>query len=89
MISGLAGRPSDMGPRARDPTALLIDVEGVVADATTIDALARLALIARRHGCEPRLCHASEELRQLIELAGLSDALGSARATPRSTSPRC
>jgi len=78
-----------MGPRAREPTTLLVDVEGATADATTLDALARLALIARRYGCEPRLCRASPELRELIELAGLSDALGAVAATPRSTTPRC
>jgi anti-anti-sigma regulatory factor len=78
-----------MDPRARAPVVLLIDAGGATADATTLEALARLALIARRHGREPRLCRASPELRELIELAGLSDALGAVAATSRSTAPRC
>jgi STAS domain len=78
-----------MGLRARDPTTLFVDVGGVVADAKTVDALARLALIARRHECQAQLCHASEELRELIEFAGLSDVLGPAPLTPRSRAPRC
>ena len=78
-----------MGPRAQDPITLIVDVGGLVADARTIDALARLALIARRHGCEPRLCHASEELRCLIGFAGLSGVLAAAPLRPGSKTPRC
>ena len=78
-----------MGPRGPEPSLLFIDVKGVAVDAATIDALARLALIARRHGCEPRLCHVSAELFELIELVGLSEALGVPSARPRSTEPRC
>ncbi len=78
-----------MGPCAQDPTTLFVDVGGLAADATTIDALARLALIARRHGCEPQLCHASQELRDLIQFAGLTEVLAPAPLKPRSTAPRC
>jgi hypothetical protein len=77
-----------MGQRARDLTTLFVDAGGLVADAETIDALARLALLARRHGCRARLCHASDELRELIEFAGLSGVLGSPSLTPRSRAPR-
>ncbi len=77
-----------MGPRALPPTLLLVDVEGLTADAKTIDALARLALIARRHGCLPRLWRASDELRELIEFAGLSEVLGPPAVTPRSRAPK-
>ncbi len=51
------------------------DVQGVGADAVTIDALARLALAARRSGCQLRLRRASVELRQLLEFMGLEDVL--------------
>lgn len=89
MISASGRSLSVVGPRAPDPTTLFVDVDGAPADARTIDALARLALIARRHDCEARLCHASEELRCLIEFAGLTGVLGPAPLTPGSREPRC
>jgi len=53
------------------------DVGGLISpDAGTIDALARLALTARRLGCEIRLRHASRELVELLGLAGLGETLG-------------
>ena len=51
------------------------DVSGVEVDAVTVDALARLQLAARRQGCRVRLRNASGELRELVELMGLSDVL--------------
>ncbi|HEY7206849.1 MAG TPA: STAS domain-containing protein [Gaiellaceae bacterium] len=51
------------------------DVGGVPSDAVTVDALARLELGARRHGCRVRLVHASPELRELVEFMGLTDVL--------------
>jgi ABC-type transporter Mla MlaB component len=51
------------------------DVAGVAADAVTVDALARLELAARRHGCRIRLEHTSAELRDLIAFVGLDDVL--------------
>jgi ABC-type transporter Mla MlaB component len=44
-------------------------------DAVTVDALARLQLIARRLGGEIRLCHACGKLRELIALIGLDDVV--------------
>jgi anti-anti-sigma regulatory factor len=41
----------------------------------TLDALARLQLTARRHGCEIRLVGVSPELRELIAFAGLEAVL--------------
>jgi ABC-type transporter Mla MlaB component len=51
------------------------DVSGVEPDAVTIDALARLQLAARRHGCQVRLRHASRELLELLAFMGLRDVL--------------
>jgi ABC-type transporter Mla MlaB component len=51
------------------------DVSGVSVDAVTVDALARLQLAARRHGCEVRLRHASHELLELVAFMGLRDVL--------------
>ena len=53
----------------------LCDVESVAVDAVTVEALARLQLAARRHGCRVRLRHASDELRQLVSFMGLADVL--------------
>jgi len=47
-----------------------------VTDLETLDKLARLQLAAKRLGLELRLSHASRELIELIQLAGLSDVLG-------------
>jgi len=44
-------------------------------DAATIDALARLALTARRRGCRVRLVHASADLRDLVVLVGLAGVM--------------
>jgi ABC-type transporter Mla MlaB component len=53
----------------------LCDVSGVQPDAVTADALARLQLGARRHGCQVRLRNASGELLELLAFMGLRDVL--------------
>jgi ABC-type transporter Mla MlaB component len=53
----------------------LCDVSGVEPDAVTVDALARLQLGAKRHGCRVRLLNASPELRELVAFMGLEDVL--------------
>lgn len=55
----------------------IFDVGESDANAVTLDALARLQLVARRHGCPVRLRCASPELRSLIAFAGLADILPS------------
>jgi anti-anti-sigma regulatory factor len=59
----------------REREVLRCEVAGVAADTDALDALARLALLARRHGCELRICGASPELRSLIVFAGLAEVL--------------
>jgi ABC-type transporter Mla MlaB component len=51
------------------------DVGSVEPDAVTVDALARLQLAAHRHGCQVRLCNASDELLELVRFMGLRDVL--------------
>ena len=58
-----------------DAHVVLCDVIGVDPDAVTVDALARLQLAARRHGCQVRLRHASHELLELVDFMGLNDVL--------------
>jgi ABC-type transporter Mla MlaB component len=58
-----------------DAETVLCDVQGVEPDAVTVDALARLQLAARRHGCRVRLCSTSKALRDLVSFMGLADVL--------------
>ncbi|QXE35075.1 STAS domain-containing protein [Streptomyces sp. GMY02] len=51
---------------------VICDVGGLgPPDLTAVDALARLHLTARRHGCRVRLRGAGRELRLLLDLVGL------------------
>ena len=82
---GVAVAPTDIPglcERARgllegnDADRLICDVGGVAdPDAVTIDALARLQLTARRLGREIGLRHASRELCELLDFAGLSEVI--------------
>jgi ABC-type transporter Mla MlaB component len=53
----------------------LCDVHGVEPDAVTVDALCRLQVGAKRHGCRVRLRHASGELLELVAFMGLTEVL--------------
>jgi ABC-type transporter Mla MlaB component len=57
------------------PGPVFCFVDGVETDAVTVDALARLQLAARRHGCTVRLRHASRDLVELLAFMGLRDVL--------------
>jgi ABC-type transporter Mla MlaB component len=54
---------------------LRCEVACVGADAVAVEALARLALVARRQGCRVRLAGVSAELAELIEFVGLTEVL--------------
>ena len=59
-----------------DSTIILCDVARLAdADMATVDALARLALRARRMGCAVTLRDPSTELLELVGLAGLGEVL--------------
>jgi len=58
-----------------DAAVAFCEVQRVNADAVTVDALARLQLVARRHGCQVRLRGASDELRELMGFMGLDAVL--------------
>jgi ABC-type transporter Mla MlaB component len=57
------------------PGVIRCDVAGVEPDAVTVDALCRLQLAARRHGCRVQLRNASPELCDLIDFMGLTYVL--------------
>jgi len=61
--------------RESEATVALCDVTHVPVDAVTVDALARLQLVARRQNCRIQLYHASAELRDLIAFMGLDAVL--------------
>ncbi len=73
-LPGLCDRVCRLLEQGRGATALC-DVSGVDPDAVTVDALARLQLAARRHGCQVRLRHASPELLELLAFMGLRDVI--------------
>ena len=76
-----------MSARARSPaTVVFVDQDGAetvvgrlgagCADLPLVDALAQLQLAARRRGHRMRLRDATDDLRGLLDLVGLGDALG-------------
>lgn len=85
LVLGGSIAPADVGRLARralrllrsgDAYRVVCDVGAISApDAVTIDALARLQLVAHRLGKELLLRRAASELCELLALAGLSDVL--------------
>ena len=65
-----------VSPHRQAAAVLRLDASAVRADAVGLDSLARLALIAGRCGYRLVVQRASPDLADLIELAGLSEALG-------------
>ena len=64
--------------------ALIVDVGAIdAAHLSTVDALARLKLVARQLGRPLLLRHASPELVELIAFVGLAETLPCEGATPR------
>ena len=57
------------------PALAFCEVAGVSADAIALEALARLALVARRRGCAVKLRGASPALLELVAFAGLEGVL--------------
>jgi ABC-type transporter Mla MlaB component len=57
---------------------LICDVAGVAVDAVAVEALARLQLGARRHGCRVLIVNAPKELAELVDLCGLEEVLAAA-----------
>jgi ABC-type transporter Mla MlaB component len=73
-LPGLCHRVCALLQGSRAEVALC-DVRGVDVDAVTVDALARLQLAVRRHGCTVRLRNASTDLLELVAFMGLRDVL--------------
>jgi hypothetical protein len=75
-LPGLIERTCELLAAGR-PEQLRCEVAAVDADAVALEALARLALAARRAHCSVLLCGASPRLLSLIAFAGLDDVLRS------------
>ena len=73
-LPGLCDRVCGLLAQA-GPGGAVCDVAGVQPDVVTVDALARLQLGARRHGCRVRLRNASRALLELVAFMGLEDVL--------------
>ena len=80
-LPGLCDRVCALLERSGADLALC-DVSGIEPDAVTVDALARLQVAARRHGCLVRLRHASDDLLELVAFMGLADVLPDRRDDP-------
>ena len=76
--------PHEIGARI-----LRVDAADIAPDALALDALAQLALLARRCGYRLIVQGASSELSGLIELAGLTEALGIEPLRPSSVPDLC
>lgn len=64
-------------PHATHSLVVDWDVADLPVDLVTVEALARLQLAARRHGCTLRLRNAPAELTELLVILGLRDVLRS------------
>ncbi len=73
-LPGLLARACAMLDRDA-PEVLRCELAGVGADGIAVEALARVALIARRRGCRLGLAGVSPRLSELIEFAGLAGVL--------------
>ena len=58
---------------APGPHTVVCDVTKTGATMVSVDALARITLAAKRQGCSTQLQGASDELLELLELAGLRE----------------
>jgi hypothetical protein len=68
------GHHSDMAEKRQ--CAIVCDASALDADLASVDSLARLQLAAKRLGLEFTLRRAPVELRALLTLIGLAEALG-------------
>jgi hypothetical protein len=62
--------------QASGAEVIVCDVRALAADCRSVDALARLQLIARRLGRRIRLHRVSHELEALLSFAGLAEVVG-------------
>ena len=60
----------------RPDRPIVCDVSALAPDAGAIDGLARLQLLARRHGRGDPAVQGAPELQELLDLCGLGDVLG-------------
>ena len=76
-LPGLYARICGLLAAARGGT-LVCDVREAPVDAVAVEALARLRLGARRHGCRVLIANAPQELGELVAFFGLEEVLPAA-----------
>ena len=86
-LPGLCSRVRTVLRESR-ASIVLCDVTGIEPDAVTVDALARLQLAARQHGCEVRLCGAADDLLELVAFMGLEDVCRADATSDELSAPR-
>ena len=69
------------------PPVVHCHVSGIRPDAVVVEALARLQLAARRHGCAVLLVDASPVLLEVVDLMGLTHVLAAESPTFRDDGP--
>lgn len=89
MIFARCAGLSPVRPERTGHQLLHVDATELDPDVITLDMLARVALQARRCGYQLVLRGVSPELAELIDLAGLGDALPVDGLRPGSIPPRC
>jgi hypothetical protein len=75
MNSAACVRPNTMDAARTRPVTVTVDACRLRVDIATVDWLARLALLSGRNGGRLVLDGVSDELRNLIEFAGLGGVL--------------
>ena len=74
---------AEVDPRRAGATWAVTVETAAPADLCTVDALARLQLAVARHGGSIRLHGATDDLRRLLDLAGLAAVIDCADAAER------
>ena len=71
-VPGLCARVSELLEMS-GATVVWCDICAADPDVVTVDAIARIRLVARQHDCEMRLLAASDDLRELLTFLGLQE----------------
>ena len=71
------------GPSSKTGRVVICDLGGIVApDLSTVDSLARFQLSVQARGCSVHLRNVPPELRELLEVCGLSEVIPICEESP-------
>ncbi|MEU5977173.1 STAS domain-containing protein [Streptomyces sp. NPDC047315] len=83
LCAELGARIDEQQHQGAVPVDAVCDVGALPADLVAVEAVARLHLTARRHGCRLRLHDVRPELRELLHLVGLGSLAEAAEPQDR------